>query len=53
MATSVIQAGGYASAEACVTAFEAATEGLTITNTFAQGVIKEGSSSWRYYFIYN
>jgi len=53
MATLVLQAGGYKSAKTCIVAFEVATEAVTITNTFAQGVVKEGSASWRYYFIYN
>jgi hypothetical protein len=52
MATSVVQ-GTAASAQACITAMEAAMDGLTISNTYAQGIVKEGSVTWRYYFIYN
>ena len=52
MATSVVQ-GNETTAEAAIVAMEAAMDGLTISNTYAQGVVKVGSGEFRYYFIYN
>ena len=52
MATSVVQ-GSETTAKAAIVAMEAAMDGLTISNTYAQGVVKVGSGEFRYYFIYN
>ena len=52
MATTVVQ-GRADTAQDCITAMNVATTALTITNVYAQGVVKVGSNEWRYYFIYN
>jgi len=52
MATSVVQ-GRESTAKDCIIAMNAATTALTITNVYAQGIVKIGSGEYRYYFIYN
>ena len=52
MASSVLQ-GSADTIQDCVVAMNAAINAVTITNVFAQGVVKVGSSRYRYYFIYN
>lgn len=52
MASSVLQ-GAEDTAKGCIAAMNTAIDGVVVTNTFAQGIIKVGSSEYRYYFIYN
>lgn len=52
MATSVVQ-GRESTAKDCIAAMNTATNALTITNVYAQGIVKVGSGEYRYYFIYN
>ena len=52
MASSLIQ-GSENTARDCIVAMNVAINALTVTNVFAQSIIKVGSSEWRYYFIYN
>tara|TARA_Y100000310_G_scaffold225867_1_gene227940 strand:+ start:1150 stop:1308 length:159 start_codon:yes stop_codon:yes gene_type:complete len=52
MASSVLQ-GVEDTARECVSSMNTAIDGVVVTNTFAQGIIKVGSSEYRYYFIYN
>ena len=52
MASLVLQ-GVEGTAAECVDSMNTAIDGATVTNVFAQGIIKVGSVEWRYYFIYN
>ena len=57
MATELLQGGGYSNASGAIAALNTAVSGATVVTTAAAypptvGIIKEGSSSWRYYFIY-
>jgi len=52
MASSVLQ-GTEDTAKECVVSMNVAINAVTVTNVFAQGIIKVGSSEYRYYFIYN
>jgi|TARA_R100000049_G_C1876001_1_gene34022 hypothetical protein len=57
MATELLQGGGYTSASGAIAALNTAVSGASIelsaTAYPPRGeVVKEGSSSWRYYFIY-
>ena len=52
MASSVLQ-GTEETVKACIVSMNVAINAVTVTNVFGQGVIKVGSSEWRYYFIYN
>jgi len=52
MASSVLQ-GSADTIQDCVGAMNADINAATVTNVFAQGVVKVGSSRYRYYFIYN
>ena len=52
MASSVLQ-GTEETSAACIVSMNIAINAVIVTNVFGQGVIKVGSSEWRYYFIYN
>jgi|3_EtaG_2_1085321.scaffolds.fasta_scaffold372046_2 hypothetical protein len=57
MATELLQGGGYTSASGATAALNTAVSGASIDIGATKfpptvGIIKEGSSSWRYYFIY-
>ena len=57
MATELLQGGGYTSASGAIAALNTAVSGASMVLSATAypptvGIIKEGSSSWRYYFIY-
>ena len=57
MATELLTAGGYTTASGAIAALNTAVSGASVVLSATAypptvGVIKEGTSTWSYYFIY-